>query len=275
MKQYSPSPTKPWWRDPSTLGDVTAVIAASIAVVLTVLDLLDLLEVGWFRDNLAKLTLLLVSLMVIFDVVERRFLLNRLHVSLLEEMRRLRLGPYQGLTSVYSNRLQLPPYPEMVQSATKEIFVSGIEFGYIALHQIPTLERKAVSGCKIKLLMVDPGSDDQPNPLLEPLQETFAFPQLGELLRTNLSRLSQWKSQLPTAVGRRIEIRVTRAVPTHIVTFLDKDLPSGKMYLEMIPPRIDVTERWLVLIEANKGGELYSRYTKAYDQLWSEAQPWS
>lgn len=274
LKERSALSRTPWWRDPSTFGDAAAVVAASVAVALTVLDLLDLLEVGWFRDNLAKITLLLVSLIALSGVAERRLLMGRWHAPLLDGIRSLSVGPYQGLTGVYSRRIQLPSYPELVQSAKKEILIAGVEFGYVALQQIPTLERKSMAGCRIKLLLVDPGSDSQPNPILEPLRETLDFPQLEELLRTSLSRLSHWESQLPASASKRVEIRVTRSVPTHVVTFVDKDLPTGRMVLEMLPPKADAADRWLVLIEAQRGGELYGRYAKGYEQLWTEAQPW-
>ena len=67
---------------------------------------------------------------------------------------------------------------------------------------------------------------------------------------------------------------MTNSVPTHIVTFVDKNHSSGKMLLEMLPPNIDVRDRWLVKINAQNGGDLYRNYVKAYDLLWKKAQLW-
>ena len=272
MNQRYSSSRKPWWKDSAMISDIIIFIAALVAISLSVIDALDLWDIQWFTDRLSQITVALVSALILFSVVERHFLINRWQVSLLKEIRESRVGPYQGLTSVYSNRDHLPRFPEWVEGATEEVFISGVNLAYIALHQTITLEAKATSGCNIKLLLVDPGTEDQPNPLLEPWQKTFADPQTGELLKTNLRRLSHWKSQLPTAARGRIEIWTTRSVPTHSVTFLDKHLPSGKLLLMMITPKTD--ERWGVLIENGRGGELYSRYVKAYEELWDEAQPW-
>lgn len=270
-EQYS-SLKKPWWKDPATISDVIIFITALAAVVLSVVDVLEVWDIQWFTDRLAQITAGLVSLLILSSVVERHFLIKRWQTSFLQEMRESRVGPYQGLTSVYSKRDHLPRFPEMVRNATDEIFISGINLGYIALHQTRALEGKAIAGCKIKLLLIDPGTDDQTNPLLELMQQTFTEPQIGELLKTNLHRLSHWKSQLSTAAGRRVEIRTTRSVPTHSVTFVDKHLPSGKMLLQMITPKTE--EKWSVLVEARRGGELFSRYVKAYEELWDEAQLW-
>jgi len=263
-----------WWKDPSILGDAINLVAALTAVALSILDLLGWLEVTWFQDNLTKITLILVALVVLSNFAEKRFLLNRLQGSLLDEVRRLRIGPYQGLMGVYASRRQLPVFQETIREAKKEIYIAGIEFGYIALHEIPALESKVMNGCKIKLLLVDPGTDEQPNPLLQPLEKTFNFPQLTELLKTSLNRLSHWKSELPPSVGKRVEIRVTQTIPTHIVTFMDGNSSSGRMLLEMIPPKIEAPNRWLVLIEARTGEELYQRYVTAYNLLWEQARPW-
>lgn len=274
MSSEKYSAKKPWWRNPSTIGDVVAVIAAFLAILLTILDILNLLEIGWFKDNLIKFTLLLVSLVVVSDVVERRFLTHQLQGSILDEINRIKIGPYHGVENVFANREQLPPFADMIESGKQEIFIAGIEFGYIALQQLPTLEQKANFGCEIRLLMVNPGSKEEPNPLINMLQETFEFPQLGDVLLANLNRILHWKSTLPNTVRQKIEVRVTNSVPTHIVTFVDKNHSSGKMLLEMLPPNIDVRDRWLVKINAQNGGDLYRNYVKAYDLLWKKAQLW-
>ena len=126
MSQQSSKP-RVWWRDPSTLGDAANILAAIVAVALTILDLFDLLEVGWFQANLEKLTLLLVSLVVISNVIERRFRTTKLQANLLKEIHSIRTGPYSGVIGFYSDRKELEPFAKMVEPAKQELFIVGIE----------------------------------------------------------------------------------------------------------------------------------------------------
>ena len=65
-------PSKNWARNPATISDISAVLAASISIILSVLDILNLVEVRWFKDNVSFITVFLVALLVVLSVLDRR-----------------------------------------------------------------------------------------------------------------------------------------------------------------------------------------------------------
>jgi hypothetical protein len=150
MYRQSLFPGKPWWKDPATIGDIVISIVTLVVIVVSVVDILDVWSIKWFAERIPEITVGLLSILTLASVVERRFLIKRWLDALIQEVRESRIGPYQGLTSIYARRDHLPHFNELVRDATQEIFILGINLGYIALHQTHTLEDKATSGCKIR-----------------------------------------------------------------------------------------------------------------------------
>lgn len=259
--------TRNWWKNPQTIYDISVFVVALIAVIFTIIDAFNIKEVVFFSDNIPGITLSLIALIVISGVIERRIVLRRLEDSI----QTFQIGPYKGVSKVYSNRNQLPPFSDMVKDAGEEIFVAGINLGFIALYQLSTLQKKAESGCNIKLLMVDPNSSDSPNSVIEALKRTIS-PTLDKLLSSNIERLNFWVSKLTQKTKNHIDIRVTQSIPFSSVTFVDKSTSSGKLYLGVFAPKMEDAGALFLLIEGNTGGETYQDYVKAYERIWKEAR---
>lgn len=254
-------------------GDLVLGIAASAAVVLLCLDLFGLLDYQYIKDNLDKFTTLLIALYIVSAVIERRLLLVRHQNNVLLEIQKASRGPYRGFSAIYACREHMPTFSDMIQSARKELYIAGIDLAFVVLQQLTTLQAKAEAGCCIKLLLVDAGDAAAPNPILDSLGETLDYHRpLKDVLQANIDKLCQWKSKLPKAVQKRIEIKLSMAIPTHIAVFLDKDQLSGRMYLEMLPPKTDAQQRWSLVVDSHQCREVYPVYLQAYKALWAAAR---
>lgn len=280
----SSSPSKPWWRESSTLGDITAGLAAVLAIVLTTLDLFDLLEVGWFQENLTKLILLLVSLIVISDVIERRFLTVNLQRTLLREIRTIQPSDHlrrieaAGITNFYASRDDYyryrgaPQLLDYLSLATKSIRIAaywmshGIEMEGIA--QSLAKMAKPPRNLDITIAIIDPTA-----PYI-PALASFLNMSARELIfraQLSLSKLWEARENLLPEERTRFKIKVYSSVPIASVIILDAEQPDGRLQLDF--KAYKVPRHFSFAFELrNRGRYLFDLCRDAWTRLLDEAE---
>ena len=120
--------------------------------------------------------------------------------------------------------------------------------------------------------MTDPGPEDNPNPTVAQLSETLLIPQLEHMIRGNINRVQLWMSKMPARIRNRVELRLSSAIPTHIITFVDPARLSSLMHVEFLPLGCDPGDRPSMDISVEKGGKLFQRYYREYKRLWDNGK---
>ncbi len=266
-------PPKPWWTKPTTILDISFVLTVLMIITFMVIDLLNLRSTKWFDDNLGHITLLLISIVIISNIIERYWLIESNHAQVISEVRKIQIGPYDGLTKFYANRALLPSFPVEYKDVSQELFIIGIELHHIIFQQIGFIRQLAEDGVRVKIIMVDPGSETSPNPLISRLEQTLSLPTLEQILRTNINLITDKLSKMPNQTQKNIEVRVSSFFPTEIVVFADPDRYIGRMRIELLPPNFEPSQRPSFEISASRGGELFRNYLEKYRDLWDKATP--
>ena len=65
-----------------------------------------------------------------------------------------------------------------------------------------------------------------------------------------------------------------KTVPFNSVTFVDKNLESGRLYLGSFAPKYGSVIALFMRINSNTGGELYNDFVDAYETIWEQAEKW-
>ncbi len=180
-----------------------------------------------------------------------------------------------GVRNFYVNRDQLPRIPEQLRRSRSEIFAVGLSLGSLVLDHHQLLVEKALAGCKIKLLMMNPNANGDLNPLVGRMSDNIDTPQYETELRTRLERTKDWiarfRDRNPTFKDR-IEVRLYDCVPTLALLMLDADTDVGKITVEMLPYGRAAIDRPSFDLEFKGETSLYRRLHSYYSVLWQKSK---
>ena len=239
---------------------IVAVVTIIVAVVVT------LLELAAGQPALAGVVTVL-ALLATAILVERLTHLQSIETSLAVIRDKMGLPVADAF---YGDRFSLPPLDTFLDGAKEDILVVGTCLGYVITAQIGLLVQKAAEGCRIRLLMMNPGPEGEDNPLLIAANRAFDSPGIEHIIRFNLQKVLTLKSDLPRETAERISVKLHEHLPTLNLIFVDGRLPTGKVIVELLPHRFDATERPSFLLRPQAGGSLYGLLYRAYDALWEE-----
>jgi hypothetical protein len=242
-------PTKPSTGqgfDFQLLADAPFVLAAAAGIVFTALDLLGFLHLEWFEHNLHKLTLLLLSFVIISSLIERRLhskkdvtqeLLETLRVS--QPSAVLRRIEGAGISNFYQTRADFALYrsatrlSDYLDSARHTIgfaaywMAHGIDMEDVAseLARLASDTRRVT----IVVAVLDPTAA-----YLESLGDYLGMSaaEIRSRAQYSLFKLHAARERLDTRSKARFRIKVYTAMPIASVILLDAGQPDGRLQID-------------------------------------------
>lgn len=161
--------------------NVMALVTVAVAAIVAILELRG-------GDVGSAGTVSVLGLLALAVLAERLTYLERIERSLAVVVDRAGLPVVE---TFYASRQNLPPFGAYLQSAEKDFFAVGTNFGYIVGIEMGLLEQKAKEGCRIRLLMTNPQVAGSENPLIGPLNRLFGFtrPTILDQMRHTLNKI--------------------------------------------------------------------------------------
>jgi len=249
------------------LENIPTVIAIAGGVAVAAMHLLGFGNPA----SLSAATALVLAAVATSILVERVVSLQRIETSLAEIRGEMSLP---AIETFYANRSEQPAFGEYIQGSKDEILAVGACLGYLIGVQLGLLVRKAEEGCRIKLLLMAPTIEGQPNPLVEKVGRATLAPDIGRMIHFSLDRVMDAKRTLPPHTSGRIEVRVHGELLTCILLFLDPRSPAGRIRVELLPYNFDSTDRPGFELRRQAGGRLYELLYSTYSDLWEASTPW-
>lgn len=245
-------PEKQWWKKTSSIGDSVTVLAAVIAIVVTILDLFDLLDVGWFNQNLAKITLLLVSLVVISDVIERRSLITALS-KLLDQKPVTELEPTNGFVQGVIDFLgQNQNYETLdILASTGTLYYYAFRDSALEVQNVRLLLRDTRDLAQMKI------------PSLETAKQNY---------KNELSQMIwSWKQMQKAGRIRKLEIKVYPFDPLfHFIIADGKFSHFGLFQPKLDIPGAEILNSYIVHNVAIGGQQLGNDLKVEFDTIWQD-----
>jgi hypothetical protein len=245
------------------------VIIAAVTVAVALL--VALLEVTGGQRAFAAVILVL-ALLASAVLVERLYILQRIETSLRDMREQMGLPVVDAFYRDRHTLERLQPLKTFLAEAEQDIFVVGACLGDVITQQMGLLVQKAAEDCcKVRLLMMTPGDEGQPPPLITAASSLFGSPGIEDIIHWNLKHVRIAKEPLPPETAARIIVKLHDELPTLNLIFVDARLPTGKILVELLPYRFDGTKRPSFVLTPQAGGRLYSRLREKYDELWEDA----
>jgi len=187
--------------------------------------------------------------------------------ELLAEVRRFQQRPSAEL--FFKDRSAYGPLQETLSSARHICFLGPSVvtiFSQCTGYLIG--EKLNRHGATIQVLLLDPDSPA--------VDWTAAW--ITELIPENLCRdiertLSyvEWMIAYGIKAGS-IEVRLMRVIPNYSMVLIDPAEPNGRMFVEFIGYRSELTARPHIELQRKRDGEWYKYYYQQYCRLWEESQ---
>lgn len=178
-----------------------------------------------------------------------------------------RLAGDPDVSRVYATRRHLarPDWQGIIADCTDCIWLDGMaEQGYAKDDDVPDiLERAAAEGCDIRILLLDP---DYPGIGDIDAYEGSPPGTLASRIRSSLYRFGR----MARKCGGRMEIRTYSALPS--VSIVRGD---GRMLVTHYLRFFAGGDSPTLLLEAQPGGELFSRYERHFHRLWDDAKEYT
>lgn len=178
------------------------------------------------------------------------------------------------ISRFYASRRELPDLEEELKCAKKEIFIVGNAMGWLTGGYQDTLTAKILEGCTVKLLLLNPCVNGDQNPLFPLFAETTNNIRFDAIAAASIDSLRAWHKRITVenpAAASRIQVRFYSTLVTLVLMFIDADLASGKIRVELMPHRFDGRQRPSFDIQPEQGGELYSLLCARYRELWNSS----
>jgi len=252
------------------MSNIVVAISAVGAIAVLVLHMLGKLNDLVIETN--EIVLLFLAELLLLVAVEVRLHLYKIETGLADEISQLHLTGTAGISGIFTSRNDLPEFHKIIEPAKHDIWIFGVELAYVVLQQLTTLENKLRGGCELKILFFDLAHDHPSRVVVERVGETLGLPALSRQIELNLHTTLRWRDGLDDSLRPRVEIRMTKNIPSHNAVFCDKDHPDGSLMLEMFPPNTNRQLRWSVWMTAQKAGKLYERYAHGYQRIWDAAR---
>lgn len=238
-------------------------IVPSLIIVVAFLGLLRLLPL-----SLEELTLTLLGFLAIDALLERttffRSLRETIHRMSLQRCLRSRLDPdFEDFRSFCAGG--------------REIFVSALSLGFVAVQQRFVLEEGLRRGVSFRFLVVDPRLPDEAFQIIAEHDERSNDPEFAHILRNEIETALRILGGLQNIPGRcgHVEVKAARGLPVFTITMVDPLEDTGKMRVELRPYKRNQGAR--PYLELRKQ-EIHDRYwydffvEHYYKMLWEDSE---
>ena len=189
------------------------------------------------------------------------------------------------ISAFYSNRDEMPKFKDVIEQAEQEVFWIGNIGGYLIGNLWDELCAKAISGCTVKILLINPELEGKENPLLSMLAEISNNAGFHEHLTANLEtvrkRLMRLKKEKPEAASR-LQVRLYNTLVTLVILFVDAypildqhtNRPSScRIQIEILPHKFLGKDRPNFDLNLDHCGRLCQLLYDRYNELWNESIP--
>lgn len=154
-------------------------------------------------------------------------------------------------------------FPNMVKNATC-VQLSGRTAVNLMGQYGKVFERLGKDGCQIQLLFVDPLSE----------AAKHLYGGRSEVYRHNILSASQHLKLLKSALGDRLQVRVTKHAPTSGIIIIQKEEAAQNFVQVQLYFLYGAIGRDRPLFKVRRGESLYSLYADEFAQLWNDGVEW-
>ena len=233
--------------------NIEIYVLTLLAIVIAVLDIFNVVN-----QLIANAVILSVLAALLYGrILDRRQFENQIH----------------GIREFHENRETVPSLQETLSGAKRELLLIGVALTSVVHSQRALLENLARKGCKIKIAVWKPPSDNQQRALLiEKLEDVIDVPDLERNLPGNIERLRHWYSSLDESARKNIEIRGYTAFPSLSIIFVDKDNPEGLVHVEPIIYRAPPEELPSFRLGPHDAPKLFQILGRRYTLLWENSE---
>jgi hypothetical protein len=175
---------------------------------------------------------------------------------------------------VFADRSETPSLRDRIESGSSEVYIFGLQLGHVVHELLPLLHRRAGEGYRVNLALLSPvDAAGQQLTWIDQMGMVHSFPNLDQILRTNIERLKQWSSTFDEPRTKNIKIRLYRQIPTASVVIFDPDRSTGYIQVEPILHRLDPSQRPAFWVRRSDSHLLYTNVLSSYLELWRAATP--
>ncbi|MGW2716796.1 hypothetical protein [Streptomyces sp. NPDC001492] len=235
-----------------------------LAVLVTGLQVFSGFSEGedWIGVVVTATTVLLLGLVALATAEIRR------QLTAAQESQLFRGG------RLFTDRSQLPPLHTLLRDTHRSVEIYGVQLGHVVHHLLPVIADQARAGCHFRLALLTPvDGDGDKVPWIDELGTVHGFPNLEDVLRTNLVQLRHWYTGLTPKQQRNIEIRGYCHIPTASVMLFDVEQRTGFAHVEPILFAVPPAERPAFWAADTDNAKLFHLIVDQYRSLWQSATP--
>jgi hypothetical protein len=263
------------WLDPGFILDAAqATVAITVAVVLA-LDMTDIWSgVPWLSSNLTSLTFIAVCILMTSSFLERRIGLEKLSRTtnhkldyILSRQRGLceQIREFTSRGVVFEDRLGFTvPFEKRFEDARQMDFL-GLSLMGLASTYGSFLLKKAKSGCKLRFVVVDPGSQAVSTVVGFGLKEDAMFRKRD--IEHAVQRLQ------PILETGNAELRFAPVAPPFSLVVTNPGELGGKVTVELYGYKVALSDRPHFVLAQDSNRIWYDHFKDQFDRLWRDSRP--
>lgn len=237
---------------------IESYIALVFGISMLVLDVVG--NVG--QSIINKVILTILTALVYLLILERR-----------EYSKLLRQDNIEDITVFHPNRDKIVPIGEHLNRAKREIITFAVQHSALIHQYLGLLERKARTGCKVKILMMAPRDENgEINPNVEELRSHVTYNGLSNQLDSSIESFKKWFEALNISIRQNIEIRCYRQLPKESYLFIDKDESYGYVQVEIYLYGIHVHDMPHYVVTKKESPEFFKTHLDSFEKLWQESK---
>lgn len=180
-----------------------------------------------------------------------------------------------GIQGIYKNRSELGQavtFQSLFKDVKREIFIGGTSLLSISTGSRDLLKEKALSGIKVKLLVIDPDSE-----IVELItRQIGGKATLKNEIKTSLLLLQKLQDEIeemsPSSGNGKLTIHTYSVIPSHSFISVDEGSSNGFMIADIGPYLGRNHPRPSMILVKKKNG-LYDYYVELNRTLWEVSKP--
>jgi hypothetical protein len=250
---YSANPSLWWkrWIKPSRLVPLLTILGAGTAIILSLLGIIGL-------SVAENIILALLALLAIDALTERLSILEKIEnkLSSLPSGQRLR------------TRDEIPSVETQATYAS-EICIIAISAVAVLPRNLPFFQKKVKSGCKIRVILLNPDSSSL---------QTFNLLDKGYTAKSDIERTLRLLKELAQIewAKDKCEIRLSEVFLPFSMFAVDLQKESGSMVITYHDYRTAsiFSERANIFLTQFDDAEWFNYYREQFENFWSDATLW-
>jgi hypothetical protein len=238
------------WMSTGRLLPLLTILGAGSANVLSLIGIVPL-------STPEEITIALLGLLAVDSLVERSNILERI------EKRLNNLSAIQTLQP----RANIPKPIENGQHAT-EIIILGVHIMTAFTPYIGFYEERLRAGCRIRFILIDPGSSAIENfNLLKGHSKTRSH------IEVTLGLIQELNNKVDPR--NKCEVRLASVLMPYSIFAVDINSACGSMIVEYQSYRVSIDDRPHVQLTVRESPYWFDYYRRQLESIWSESAEWN